>query len=94
VSGDIFNNYYCRRREWWGHRWPRRPELYDLKGISIYRLSGELIGHLNDVHGSDKRLAVWRPSYSSVEAIATPDCAHLLNSSLMLVVSPYWKTLN
>jgi hypothetical protein len=30
-------------------------KLYDLKGINIYRLS-ELIGHLNDASGSDKRL--------------------------------------
>lgn len=31
-------------------------KLYDLKGINIYRRSGELIGHLNDASGSDKRL--------------------------------------
>jgi len=31
-------------------------ELYHLKGINIYRLSGELVGHLNATQGSDKRL--------------------------------------
>lgn len=32
-------------------------KLYDLKGPNIYRPSGELVGHLNDARGSDKRLA-------------------------------------
>ncbi|MFH0302412.1 hypothetical protein AAFX91_35620 [Bradyrhizobium sp. 31Argb] len=31
-------------------------KLYHLKGINIYRLSGELVGHLSDASGSDKRL--------------------------------------
>jgi sporulation protein YlmC with PRC-barrel domain len=31
-------------------------KLYDLKGVNIYRSSGELIGHLNDPRGSEKRL--------------------------------------
>ena len=31
-------------------------KLYDLKGTNIYRPSGELIGHLSDASGSDKRL--------------------------------------
>jgi sporulation protein YlmC with PRC-barrel domain len=31
-------------------------KLYELKGINIYRLSGELVGHLNDASGSEKRL--------------------------------------
>jgi sporulation protein YlmC with PRC-barrel domain len=31
-------------------------KLYDLRGINIYRLSGELVGHLNDPRGSDQRL--------------------------------------
>ena len=31
-------------------------KLYDLRGINIYRPSGELVGHLNDAGGSDKRL--------------------------------------
>ncbi|OKO66962.1 hypothetical protein AC629_43245 [Bradyrhizobium sp. NAS80.1] len=35
---------------------PNGTKLYDLKGINIYRLSGELIGHLNEASGSDKRL--------------------------------------
>lgn len=32
-------------------------KLYDLRGASTYRPSGELVGHMNDTRGSDKRLA-------------------------------------
>ena len=32
-------------------------KLYNLKGASIYRPSGELVGHMNDARGSDTRLA-------------------------------------
>ena len=31
-------------------------KLYDLKGVNIYRPSGELVGHLSDAKGSEKRL--------------------------------------
>jgi len=31
-------------------------KLYGLKGANIYRHSGELVGHLSDASGSDKRL--------------------------------------
>ena len=31
-------------------------KLYGLKGVNIYRLSGELVGHLDDVKGAKKRL--------------------------------------
>jgi hypothetical protein len=31
-------------------------KLYDLKGINIYRPSGELVGHLSDKRASEKRL--------------------------------------
>jgi hypothetical protein len=31
-------------------------KLYILKGGNIYRPSGELVGHLNDARGSEKRL--------------------------------------
>jgi hypothetical protein len=31
-------------------------KLYILKGGNIYRLSGELVGHLSDARGSEKRL--------------------------------------
>lgn len=31
-------------------------KLYNLKGVNIYRPSGELVGHLNDARGSEKRL--------------------------------------
>ena len=35
---------------------PTVRKLFHLKGINIYRLSGELVGHLNGPQGSDKRL--------------------------------------
>jgi hypothetical protein len=31
-------------------------KLYTLKGAKIYRPSGELVGHLSDAKGSEKRL--------------------------------------
>jgi coproporphyrinogen III oxidase len=31
-------------------------KLYDLKGINIYKLSGELVGHLANSEGADKHL--------------------------------------
>jgi hypothetical protein len=31
-------------------------KLYTLKGANIYRPSGELVGHLSDARGSEKRL--------------------------------------
>ena len=31
-------------------------KLYDLKGINIYRLSGELVGHLNNGQGAARSL--------------------------------------
>jgi hypothetical protein len=31
-------------------------KLYNIKGLNIYRPSGELVGHLSDPRGSDKRL--------------------------------------
>jgi hypothetical protein len=34
----------------------KRIKLYGLRGANIYRLSGELIGHLNNAAGTDKRL--------------------------------------
>jgi hypothetical protein len=35
---------------------PTGKKLYDLKGVNIYRPSGELVGHLSDSRGSEKRL--------------------------------------
>jgi hypothetical protein len=32
-------------------------KLYDLRGLNIYLPSGELVGHMSDVRGSDKHLA-------------------------------------
>ena len=31
-------------------------KLYTLKGVNIYRPSGELVGHLSDARGSEKQL--------------------------------------
>jgi hypothetical protein len=31
-------------------------KLYDLRGINIYKPSGELVGHLTNAHGDDKHL--------------------------------------
>jgi len=31
-------------------------KLFDLRGVNIYRPSGELVGHLSDKRGSEKRL--------------------------------------
>ena len=31
-------------------------KIYTLKGANIYRPSGELVGHLSDARGSEKRL--------------------------------------
>lgn len=42
---------------------PVGKKLYDLKGPNIYRPSGELVGHMNDARGSDKRLARSTDSY-------------------------------
>jgi hypothetical protein len=35
---------------------PAGKKLYNLKGSKIYRQSGELVGHLSETRGSDKRL--------------------------------------
>ena len=35
---------------------PAGKKLYNLKGSKIYRQSGELVGHLSETRGSEKRL--------------------------------------
>ena len=36
---------------------PWGQKLYDLKGTNVYKLSGELVGHLpTDARGSERRL--------------------------------------
>jgi hypothetical protein len=36
---------------------PTGKKLYNFKGGNIYRQSGELIGHLSETRGSEKRLS-------------------------------------
>ena len=31
-------------------------KLYDLRDANIYKLNGDLVGHLSDAHGTEKRL--------------------------------------
>jgi hypothetical protein len=58
VSGDILNSNGIRVAV------VRGPHVFDLtgkklyllKGANSYRLSGELVGHLSDARGSEKRL--------------------------------------
>ena len=62
-------------------------KLYDLKGINIYRLSGELVGHLNNGQGTKKRLdrstdklfPCRREISTPAPAAATDDGKSLLN---------------
>jgi hypothetical protein len=35
---------------------PKGQKLYDLKGTNIYKLNGDLVGHLLDARGAEKRL--------------------------------------
>ena len=35
---------------------PSGKKLYNLKGVNIYRPSGELVGHFSNTSGSEKRL--------------------------------------
>jgi hypothetical protein len=34
----------------------KRQKLYDLKGSNIYKLNGDLVGHLPETRGENKRL--------------------------------------
>jgi hypothetical protein len=34
----------------------KSQKLYDLKGSNIYKLNGDLVGHLSDARGKEKRL--------------------------------------
>ena len=35
---------------------PKGQKLYDLKGSNIYKLNGDLVGHLSDARSKEKRL--------------------------------------
>ena len=35
---------------------PKGQKLYDLRGVNIYKLNGDLVGHLSDANGTEKRL--------------------------------------
>jgi hypothetical protein len=58
VSGNIFNSKGVLVGVVVGQEIfdPAGNKLYDLKGVNIYRPSGELVGHLSDAKGSMKRL--------------------------------------
>jgi hypothetical protein len=58
VSGNIFNSEGIPVAVVDGHEIfdLTGKKLYDPKGVNIYRLSGELIGHFSDARGSEKRL--------------------------------------
>jgi hypothetical protein len=34
----------------------RGQKLYDLRGVNIYKLNGDLVGHLPDASGAEKHL--------------------------------------
>ena len=58
MDGKIFNSQGGPRRD--GPRFYyfslRGEKLYDLRGINIYKLSGELVGHLASAGASGKHL--------------------------------------
>jgi hypothetical protein len=58
VSGSIFNSKGVHVAMVSGSEIfdLRGKKLYDVKGVNIYRPSGELIGHLSDTRGTEKRL--------------------------------------
>jgi hypothetical protein len=58
VSGDILNSKGIPVAVVHGHEIfdLKGKKLYDIKGVNIYRLSRELVGHLSDARGSEKRL--------------------------------------
>jgi hypothetical protein len=58
VSGNIFNSRGALVGIVVGSEIfdPTGRKLYDLKGVNIYRPSGELVGHFNSSMGSEKRL--------------------------------------
>jgi hypothetical protein len=35
---------------------PKGQKLYELRGLNIYNLNGDLVGHLSDARGKEKRL--------------------------------------
>ena len=58
MNGNILNSQgvhvgVVMRKEVFGLK---GQKLCDLKGSNIYKLNGDLVGHLSDAHGTDKRL--------------------------------------
>jgi hypothetical protein len=58
VNGNILNSKGVQvgivaRNEIFGLKGQKH---YDLKGSNIYKLNGDLVGHLSDAHGAEKRL--------------------------------------
>jgi hypothetical protein len=58
VNGDIFNSRGTHVAVVHGHEIFDLvgKKLYDLKGVNIYRPSGELVGHLSESKRSEMRL--------------------------------------
>jgi hypothetical protein len=58
VDGNIFNSKgvhvgVVRGDAVFG---PKGQKLYDLEGSNIYKLNGDLVGHLSDARGKERRL--------------------------------------
>jgi hypothetical protein len=58
MDGNIFNSQGVRVATVIGSSIfsPTGKKLYDLRGTNIYRLSGELVGHLATARAADKHL--------------------------------------
>jgi hypothetical protein len=58
VDGNIFNSKGVHVAvvigpAIFGHK---GEKLFDLRGVNIYKLNGDLVGHLSDVSGAEKHL--------------------------------------
>jgi hypothetical protein len=56
VDGNIFNSKGVHVGVVDAVFGPKGQKLYDLKGSNIYKLNGDLVGHLSDARGKEKRL--------------------------------------
>ncbi len=56
MDGNIFNSRGVHVGVVVGDEGLKGQKLYDLKGSNIYKLNGDLVGHLSDARGAVKRL--------------------------------------